>query len=180
MNRRDVLRRTIALAGAGTLAGCLDEGSGDGGDGDDGSDGSDGSDGGDGSSGSDGATDTATPEPTPSLSGQEIATQNTGCMSDGAASASVSSDSLTVTVSGAIEAPDPCHEATLVDASYDADADGLSVTVGTAEGESGVCQDCVGTVEYEATMTFEGRLPASATVAHEVGDETSTVAETDL
>jgi hypothetical protein len=49
--------------------------------------------------------------------------------------------------------------------------------VGTESGDAGACSSCVGGVEYEATVTFQGRLPATATVEHRVGDETTTVAE---
>jgi len=171
MNRRDVLRKTVALAGVGTLAGCLNDGSGDDG-GDGGGGGSDGGDGGDG-----GVT---TEEPTPSIDSSSIATQGANCMSDDAsAGAEVSSDSMIVTVAGTIEAPDPCHAATIADAGYDGDADALALTVGY-ESDGDMCSDCVGAVEYEATVTFTGRLPGSVTVDHEGTDGTTTITETDL
>jgi len=171
MNRRDVLRKTVALAGVGTLAGCLNEGSGD-----DGGDGGDG--GGGGSDGGDGGD--TTEAPTPSIDDRSIATQAANCMSgDSGAAAEVSSDSMVVTVAGTIETPDPCHAATIADASYDGDADSLALTVGY-ESDGEMCSDCVGAVEYEATVTFTGRLPARATVDHEGTDGTTTITETDL
>jgi hypothetical protein len=84
-----------------------------------------------------------------------------------------------VTVTGTIEAPDPCHEATIVNATYDAEANALALSVGTESGD-GMCQDCVGGVEYEATVTFDGALPASTTVDHEGTDGATIVTETEL
>ena len=87
---------------------------------------------------------------------------------------------LAVDVSGTIAGSDACYTAKLEDASYDADADALVLTVAsTREEDSEVCADCITEITYEATATFEGGLPATVEVVHEALNETTTVATAD-
>ena len=87
---------------------------------------------------------------------------------------------LAVDVSGTIAGSDACHTAKLKDASYDAEADALVLTVASArEEESEVCADCIAEITYEATATFEGGLPGTVEVVHEALNETTTVATAD-
>jgi len=71
----------------------------------------------------------------------------------------------TVTVSGSLLAPNPCHEAYLEGVSYD---DGvLSLVVGT-EWEGGeYCQECIGDIHYEATVSLDdGTVVDDVSVTH--------------
>jgi len=146
MNRRELLGRVAALGSAGVLAGCLTSpggGSGDGGDGGDG-----------------GGT------PTPSVGDRTIETTDSGCGSGGEAAVAFDGDAVRVT--GTIQAPDPCHRAKLLSATYDPDADRLSVSVGVVERtDVAACAQCIAGIEYEARITFSNGLPAEVAVDHD-------------
>lgn len=134
-------RRLLAVAGATVAAGCTGR---------------------TGTPGGQNETDGTTT--LPSVTDRSVETVDTGCGSD--STASVSFGSASVTVSGSVPSSDPCHRATLAEASYDADADELSVTVGaTAEGD-GPCVQCLGVVDYEATVSFADGLPGRVVVSH--------------
>jgi hypothetical protein len=167
MQRRDVLKRTAALAAAGGLAGCTG-GSGDGPDGN----------GGDGGGGAeDPETDapdpTATPTPEPQVASSEVLSSEGSCGEGNDASLTV--EDGTVRVTGRIPAPDPCYRAELDRSAYDAGADELAVSMTVAQ-DGGMCQQCVASVEYEAVVRYEGSAPGSVSVAHDVGDGTTQVA----
>ncbi|WP_135829775.1 hypothetical protein [Halorussus halobius] len=84
---------------------------------------------------------------------------------------------LAVDVAGTIAGSDACYVAELEDASYDAEADALALTVVSTRAEgSEACAECVTEIDYEVTATFEGRLPGTVEVVHEAMDATTTVA----
>jgi len=152
MNRRTFLQCTGA-AGVAGLAGCMAD--------------ADETD----DSGSDG-----TPTPTPADDGVDdepaVVTSSieqvaSDCSSGEDATAAVSMDeeALTVTFSGQVTTGNPCHDVTLDSVEYDADADRLALVVGT-EATDQVCVDCVGLLEFEGTVEFEGGLPGEAYVGH--------------
>jgi hypothetical protein len=119
-----------------------------------------------------------TTAPVPSVTDRSITTGQTGCgTTDGEASVSFDADELWVELSGTITASNPCHDATLAGATYDAEADTLTVTVGT-ESRDGICTECIGRVEYAGTVTFEGALPGRVVVDHGA-EEPRTVTERD-
>ena len=160
MNRRKFLRRTSAVGALG-LAGCT--GAGNPQDGGDGSDGGDGGAGGDNTTPSDTPTETQTPPPT--VTDYDIRTLDSRCQS-GDETVSINKGDSTVTISGVLTASNPCHEAMLNAVSYTGDSDTLRVNVGV-ESTDEVCVDCVGAIEYEATVEFADGLPASVTVSHQ-------------
>lgn len=81
-----------------------------------------------------------------------IETTGTGCAGDGD-SAALTVESETVTVDGTLTAGNPCHEATLETAEV---TDGnLSVVVDVAAVDE-TCVDCVGEINYEATLEVSG------------------------
>jgi hypothetical protein len=84
-------------------------------------------------------------------------------------SASVDFDSGAgkVTVSGVIDASNPCRTATVAGVSYDESANTLSVTIGTEAGDQEMCVQCIGEIEYEARFRFPETLPDSVTVTHD-------------
>ena len=181
MKRRVLLKRLAALGGAGAVAGCLGESDNPGGGGNE--NGGDGEDGGDATPTETPAatpteTPTATPtaEPTPTVASKDIETEETDCMT-GDQKASVAFETDAVVVDGAIQSPDPCHEATLEVVEYDPDADRLTVGVGLKD-EGGGCMSCLGIVKYRAEIGFGGVLPGHVTVEH-VGSngEATTITE---
>lgn len=84
-----------------------------------------------------------------------------------------------VSIDGVVQAPNPCHRATLVGVS---ETDGsVTVTVGIedAREEGTVCVECVGSVGYTATFDEGTTLPRRVTVVHRNhrGEETVATAE---
>lgn len=160
MERRTILRRAGAL-GALALAGCVA---------------------GDDEQGDGPTTDepTATPTPTPSPSptpttdpvgivDRSISTTHTGCQSsDDQFNAAVSMDEEAgrVIVTGTLNTPNPCHEATLSSVSWDADAGQLAIDV-SAVSTGEVCVECIGAVEYRATVTMNAGLPETVAITHD-------------
>lgn len=156
MNRRTFLRRTGAVGILG-LAGCT-------GAGDSNDPGDDGGTGGSGSGG-DGATPTETQTPPPTVTDYEIRTVDSGCKSDDV-TVSVHKTESAVTISGTITASNPCYDPVLNAVSYNIGSDTLRVDVGV-ESTDEACADCVGAIEYEATVEFADGPPGTVTVSHE-------------
>ena len=79
-----------------------------------------------------------------------------------------------VTVDGVLPVPSPCYTATLADASYDGEADAVTVVV-AAKSVKETCVQCLADASYTATVEFDGGLPSSAVVKHRSKSETKTV-----
>lgn len=169
MNRRTLLS-AVGTAAAGALAGCLSSAADGDGDGDDG----------DGSTPTD--TPTATPSPTASptkTSGcspveEEFTVENVGS-GTGKNEATVSFDG-DVVVDGTIRGKNGCYTASLGSVGYE---DGsLTVVVESHEKEGAeACTQALVDIDYLATFTFDGELPDTVTVEHDVDGERTTVAE---
>jgi hypothetical protein len=166
MKRRDVLKRSAALATIGAVAGCTG-GSGDEGDG--------GSGGGSTDTDTPEPTETATPTPQPQVASSQVLSSDGSCGSGNDASVTV--EDGVVEVDGKITAPNPCHRAELQESAYDAASDEMSVSVEVVE-DGGMCTQCVATVEYEAEVRYEGSQPGTVSVAHATEDQTTQVAST--
>ncbi|WP_435361414.1 hypothetical protein [Haloarchaeobius sp. DFWS5] len=165
MKRRQMLKRTAALVTTGAIAGCLSDSPSAGGGAEETSD-------------TDSDTETGTDEPTestPALDDQSIETKSSDCGSGD--EAEVSFGDSAVDVAGKIPASDPCHQATLADVTFDAEADALVVTVGVEDDGSEGCAQCLATVEYAANLGFTNGLPANVEVKHTSQGETKTVAK---
>jgi hypothetical protein len=157
VNRREVLG-AAASVGALAVAGCTgsaddpespgtDDGSGDG----------DGT--GDGDGGGDGPA---------AIADASVRTVGADCLSgDQRTDIEFDDEAGRVVVTGVIEASTPCHVAVLREASYDAGEDRLRVDIGTEDDGSDACVECVGGINYEATITFTGDVPREASVAHD-------------
>ncbi|WP_435118603.1 hypothetical protein [Halolamina sp. C58] len=129
--------------------------------------------------------DTDTPGDTPSGASTAIVSrsleQQGECDSGG--NASISTEGTTVTVEGCITGRNGCMYPALAAASYDADADELTVRV-TTEDESDPDEACTQALVqrgYLVTVEFDGSLPGTTTVFHDSMDEERQVAraETD-
>jgi hypothetical protein len=87
----------------------------------------------------------------------------------------------TVTVEGTIWGADTCHTAGLAAASYDPDADRLTVRVVSERRETDgtpACGECIVEIDYAVTCRFTGGLPGSVAVVHGAGDRRTVVEET--
>ncbi len=154
MDRRQFIRRTSALGALG-LAGCTGEGNNQG-------------NGDNTGNGDDSPTETSTPEPV-EVTGQSIETVESGCRDgDDKSTSTVETDeaSQTVTITGTLATSQPCYEATLSTVEYHTDDAMLNVAV-TPESTEEMCVDCLGMVEYEATIEFSGGVPETVDVSHE-------------
>jgi hypothetical protein len=175
MNRRRVLRRTGAVGLAGLLGGCLDDGA---------------RTGDDETTTADAATDPdPDPEPEPeaetttetesvvSVRNAEMLSSQGDCGGTHSGTIRYDPDGSQVTVEGVIRASDPCHEAVLEDARYDADSDRSTVVVGVTRTGTGACQQCIADITYEAVVRFDGGLPGTVTLVHTSMGEEVTVTE---
>ena len=179
LTRRNVLLSTAAIGAAG-LAGCVS-------DSEDGESANAGASNGDENGSENGNESTAGNETETGDDGTDGADSgeesgSTGSGSDpsnitletvGAACAEGDNDSVTIdwsggviVVNGTTPAPNPCHEAVLKEGTIEDGSFTLVVDVADAN-EGGVCQDCVGAVEYEARVEPENPDEITeATVRH--------------
>ncbi|MBP1988273.1 hypothetical protein [Halolamina salifodinae] len=114
--------------------------------------------------------------PTPSITARSLEPLE-GCHEAG--SALISADGTTVTVEGCIVGKNGCMVAALDSATYDADADELTVRVVT-EDESDTDEMCTQQIVhrgYRATVEFDGGLPGTTTVIHDGMDGEQQVAQ---
>jgi hypothetical protein len=134
--RREILRGATAI-GAIATAGCLSRAQENvgalPGAGDDGEGGTD----------SDGVVDTS----------METLGTDCGGPDDDDATASVSGN--TVTINGVLPAPNPCHEALVEAASYEAGTLSVAIDAADATGEDEGCVQCHGSVTYRADVELE-------------------------
>ncbi|NEU58836.1 hypothetical protein [Halorussus sp. MSC15.2] len=94
----------------------------------------------------------------------------------GDASVQFSQENGSVTVTGTISGSNTCYTAKLADASYDPESGTLDVTVASVQkGGADACAQCIVEIEYEATFSFDGAVPASVSVVHEAMGDTTTV-----
>jgi hypothetical protein len=113
--------------------------------------------------------------PEPAVAGSDLSVADRRCASAEHHDASIGFDGEAVTVDGTVLAATPCRKLSIETAAYDAKADRLTVVIGTAPSE-GVCTQCLGSIEYEATIEFENDLPSEVVVEHHSQDRKTTVA----
>ena len=113
----------------------------------------------------DGPATTETPSQ-PSISARSLEPREE-C--DQAGSATISAENDTVTVEGCIVGKNGCMVPTLGSATYDVDADELTVRVVTEDesDEGEMCTQQIVHRGYRATVEFEGGLPGTTTVVHD-------------
>lgn len=85
------------------------------------------------------------------------------------ADASFNPDEETVVVTGTIVGSNGCMTADVGDVNYDAESDQLSVDVVTTKRDDAgdVCTQQLVAIDYEATFSFDGRIPSSVSVSHD-------------
>lgn len=159
MKRRDVLKRAAALGVAGSFAGCVSQ--------------QDAPEGG-GAGGDDEATDDSTTEQAVSVASREVVESGGTCGQEN--DASIAFEDGAVRVTGSIPASDPCHEAEMVDSTFDTQSGEMDLTMGVTETDADVCQQCLARVEYEAVVEFTGGSAGKVSVTHQGTDDDGPVA----
>lgn len=115
------------------------------------------------------ATPTETSDSNPEPAVEHVETRETSCAT-GENSVRATRDGDILSVEGIIDAPDPCHTAVVSDISLDNSE--LAVAVGV-ESENDLCQQCVGAVNYQATIDLDGAEVQVLVVDH--GENSHTV-----
>lgn len=106
-----------------------------------------------------------TPTPTPPSIVSSSLEPREGCEKPD--DASIAAESNVVTVEGCIVGKDGCQAPALADATYDAEADELTVTVTTkSRTDADACTQVLVDLGYTATVEFEGGLPGTTVVVH--------------
>lgn len=121
--------------------------------------------------------DTSGQDDDPTVTDREFEVTSSSC-GTGEQRADVAFDADVVVVTGAIAGANTCYTATLEAASYDEEADELTVAVASEDRSDGsACAQCIVDVEYEARVTFSGGLPGHVVVHHD-GEQVTTTDRT--
>jgi hypothetical protein len=113
--------------------------------------------------------------PGPEVAGTDLTATDRGCASKDASGATVSFADEAVTVDGSIVTATPCRKLAIETAKFDETTGQLTIAIGTSPSD-GVCQQCIGAVEYEASIAFEHDLPGEVVVEHRSRNGSRTVA----
>jgi hypothetical protein len=143
MQRREMLAQIGAVGTVGAIAGCL------------------GGDSGDGPAANDGSGLSLDGEPT-------IETVGSDCQTAEEESSQYEQTSEgTMSYSGTIFSPDPCHTATIANWSVDDEAGEIALEIGISASDSDtVCMQCTGQLSYEGTMNYTGGSEPTVTITH--------------
>lgn len=78
-------------------------------------------------------------------------------------------DASEIVVTGTIDASNPCKVADVSAIEHDTDDGSVAVTITTVDREEStqMCAECLGAIEYEATLTFGDNFPNEASVVHD-------------
>ncbi|MFC6729863.1 hypothetical protein ACFQDG_14520 [Natronoarchaeum mannanilyticum] len=158
MKRRTILRRSSAL-GAAALAGCLSDATTEPGDPNE-------SDPGDAGPDEDAETEDSDGVSVASVGVETVASECASGDEDPTADVRLVESETAVRFSGLLTAGTPCHEVLVESAEYDESEDALAIVLATERSDE-PCQDCVGTLEYEGTVAFDGGLPDEAAVSYQ-------------
>lgn len=116
--------------------------------------------------------------PPPSVTRTDFAARAGECDAGRGDSTSVSYAGVSIAIDGSLRVPTPCHGAELAEATYDRETDTLTVVVAVTDppGDA-ACVQCVGVVDYDASVTFADDLPGRVEVVHRgAGDERTVTA----
>lgn len=115
----------------------------------------------------------------PGIERSTIEATDKGCASGDTGSATVTADGGTVRIQGTIWTPTPCYKVGL--RTVELTEDGLRVVVEhTPEDTDTACMECVGAIEYAASVTMNNAYPDRVIVEHADDEDTTVVTETDL
>jgi hypothetical protein len=113
----------------------------------------------------------------PEIASTDLAVTSRDCASAEISMAEVTFADGSVTVAGKVVTANPCKNLSIEAASYDQQRGRLTIAIGTSSSEK-VCQQCLGSVGYTATVTLENDLPAEVAVEHRSRNQSKTVATT--
>jgi len=102
----------------------------------------------------------------PAVARATVEATDRGCLSDEDARAAVSYDGEQVRIDGTVVASAPCYELSVADATYEDETRTATVVVDATAPEDEACADCVGAIEYTATVAFDRDLPDHVQVHH--------------
>ncbi|MFQ3293832.1 MAG: hypothetical protein ACI8VE_000898 [Natrialbaceae archaeon] len=114
--------------------------------------------------------------PDPEVTGTDLTVTDRRCGSSAGQAATVSFDGEQVIVDGTIATATPCRIVEVESADYSEKPDRVTVGIETSPSDE-VCQQCLGTVQYAATIDFEHDMPDEVVVEHRSRDRTETVAK---
>lgn len=89
-----------------------------------------------------------------------IETVDSDCGGPDIDSATIDIGTGAVDIEGTIRAPNPCHEAELIDATVEDGVMSVHIGVESPLEEGEVCVECVGKIDYEATIPFDDTVDA--------------------
>ena len=112
--------------------------------------------------------------PGPAVAEQSFTAGEGRCASATESTATIAFDGESVVVDGTFITPNPCYELQLATATYDADDDILEVVV-AAKSTGETCVQCIGGIEYEATVQFEHERPGQVVLKHRKGGKSTVV-----
>lgn len=115
--------------------------------------------------------------PSPSIAAVEIAVLARDCGTEDDEAATVTYGDENVAVSGTFVAGSPCSQLSIGSGTYDAESRTARVVVEADEDEEGGCVNCVGAIDYEATVAFEDDFPDFLTLVHRGVDGEERVVE---
>lgn len=90
--------------------------------------------------------------------------------------ASVAYGETDVTVDGSFVTPTPCYSVEQADSSYDDESGVFELVLEATANDVDSCTECVGVVDYEATVGFEADFPAHVSIVHRTDDGDTEVA----
>jgi hypothetical protein len=122
-----------------------------------------------------GVISTAAGCPAPSVADTTLSAGEGDCGTEDQEAAVAGYGDEVVTVDATFVTPDPCHELAIADVAYDGETRTARIVVEATPG-GGACVECVGAIDYEATITYEQDFPDRVVVVHRSGDDERRVA----
>ena len=122
-----------------------------------------------------GALSTAAGCPAPSVAETSLTAGDGDCGSRDDETAVAGYGDQVIHVEGTVPAPDPCHDLEIASLGYDEKTRTARVVVAATASDDG-CMQCVGAIDYEATVAYEHDFPDRVEVYHRSWDEDRLVA----
>jgi hypothetical protein len=113
--------------------------------------------------------------PGPAVADKSFTAEEGRCASQTESSATIAFEGESVVVDGTFITPNPCYELRLATAAYDANDDALEVVI-AAKSTGETCVQCIGAIDYEASVRFEHDLPGQVVVKHRKDGQSTVVA----